>query len=238
MKPSNHDPQELEKFEAISDRWWDLKGEFAPLHTINPLRLGWIKSIANGIQDKKILDVGCGGGILAESMARYGADVLGIDLGEQSIQVARNHAIMENIHNLEYRTIAVEELAKISPQQYDIITCMELLEHVPNPAAIVQSCAQLVKPHGLVFFSTINRNPKSFLYTIVGGEYLFKLMPKGTHNFNKYIKPHELRSFSEIAGLTQMNTIGLHYSPIGKYFWLAPDITVNYMTSCIKTSTS
>ncbi|NNP70677.1 bifunctional 2-polyprenyl-6-hydroxyphenol methylase/3-demethylubiquinol 3-O-methyltransferase UbiG [Acinetobacter sp. Ac_5812] len=234
MKPSNYDRHELAKFESISKNWWDRQGEFAPLHRINPLRLGWIKSVANGIQDKKILDVGCGGGILAESMARDGANVLGIDLGEQSIQIARDHALLENIQKIEYRNIAVEELAALAPQQYDIVTCMELLEHVPHPASIIQACAKLLKPNGLAFFSTINRNPKSYLFTIIAGEYILKLMPKGTHDFTKYIRPNELRSFSKTAGLTQTDTIGLHYNPITRYFWLAPDITVNYMTSCIK----
>ena len=194
----NVDKQEIEKFESIASRWWDLEGEFAPLHRINPLRLGYIMQRVDGIFGKKILDVGCGGGILAESMARRGADVLGIDMGEAPLAVGRLHAQQDNVQNIEYRQIPVEELAQEQAGQYDVVTCMEMMEHVPDPASIVKACQALVKPGGHVFFSTINRNPKSYLFAIIGAEYVLRMLPKDTHDYHKFIRPtemaHEIRN--------------------------------------------
>ncbi|MBF7688821.1 bifunctional 2-polyprenyl-6-hydroxyphenol methylase/3-demethylubiquinol 3-O-methyltransferase UbiG [Acinetobacter rathckeae] len=229
MSAFNVDKQEIAKFEALAEKWWDQTSEFRPLHEINPLRLNWINQHAQGLQGKKVLDVGCGGGILSESMARIGADVLGIDMGEAPLNVARLHAQKESVNNIEYQQIPVEELAKTHAGQYDVVTCMEMLEHVPDPASIIKACQQLVKPGGHVFFSTINRNPKSYLFAIIGAEYILRLLPKGTHDYHKFIRPNELKQDIQAANLTFKHSIGLHYNPITKYYWLAPNVDVNYM---------
>jgi 2-polyprenyl-6-hydroxyphenyl methylase/3-demethylubiquinone-9 3-methyltransferase len=231
MSSINVDPQEIAKFEALAAKWWDTspQSEFYPLHQINPLRLNWIDDFCQGLAGKKILDVGCGGGILAESMARRGADVLGFDLGAAPLAVARLHAEQAQVNTIQYQQIPVEELALAQAGQYDIVTCMEMLEHVPDPASIVKACHDLVKPGGHVFFSTINRNPKSYLFAIIGAEYVLRLLPRGTHDFKKFIRPSELASFVRQAGLSYDDIIGLHYNPLTKYYWLAPNVDVNYM---------
>jgi 2-polyprenyl-6-hydroxyphenyl methylase / 3-demethylubiquinone-9 3-methyltransferase len=230
QKPSrNVDDQEIAKFAALAEQWWDTESQFRPLHQINPLRLNWIIEKANGIADKHILDVGCGGGILAESMARRGATVLGIDMGEAPLAVGRLHAEKEGIERIEYRQITVEELAATLPATFDVVTCMEMLEHVPDPASIVRACMTLVKPGGQVFFSTINRNPKSYLFAIIGAEYLLRMLPRGTHDYQKFIRPSELASYIRDAGLILEEATGLHYNPITKNYWLAPNVDVNYM---------
>jgi 2-polyprenyl-6-hydroxyphenyl methylase/3-demethylubiquinone-9 3-methyltransferase len=231
MTQINVDPQEIAKFEALAEKWWDTspKSDFYPLHQINPLRLNWISDFCGGLADKKILDVGCGGGILAESMARRGATVLGIDMGAAPLAVAALHAEQEGVSNIEYRQVPVEQLAAEQAGQYDIVTCMEMLEHVPDPASIVKACFDLVKPDGHVFFSTINRNPKSYLFAIIGAEYVLRLLPRGTHDFKKFIRPSELASFIRDAGLSYEDITGLHYNPLTKYYWLAPNVDVNYM---------
>jgi 2-polyprenyl-6-hydroxyphenyl methylase / 3-demethylubiquinone-9 3-methyltransferase len=231
--PSSHpqhnvDHQEIAKFEAVASRWWDLEGEFKPLHRINPLRLNYIMQRAEGIFDKKILDVGCGGGILAESMAREGAVVTGLDMGAEPLQVARLHALDSGIP-VTYVQETVESHALLYPQHYDVVTCMEMLEHVPDPASVVYACAQLVKPGGHVFFSTINRNPKAWLLAVIGAEYVLKMVPKGTHDHKKFIRPSELISWVDETALREKNMIGLHYNPITDHFKLGPNVDVNYM---------
>lgn len=230
----NVDHQEIAKFEALAAKWWDTESEFRPLHQINPLRLNWIDENAGGLAGKKILDVGCGGGILSESMAYRAESVLGIDLGEAPLEVGRIHAKQKGVNNVEYRCIAVEQLALEQPAQYDVVTCMEMLEHVPDPASIVKACFDLVKPNGHVFFSTINRNPKSYLFAIVGAEYVLNLLPKGTHDYKKFIRPSELAKAVRDAQLELKNMIGLHYNPLTKHYWLAPNVDVNYMMHTIK----
>jgi 2-polyprenyl-6-hydroxyphenyl methylase/3-demethylubiquinone-9 3-methyltransferase len=228
MNTPNVDPAEIAKFEALAARWWDADSEFKPLHQINPLRLNWIDERA-GLSGKRVLDVGCGGGILAESMARRGASVLGIDMGEAPLAVGRLHASQAGVENLEYRQVPVEQLAAEQPQSFDVVTCMEMLEHVPDPASVIRACQQLVKPDGHVFFSTINRNPKSYLFAIVGAEYVLRMLPKGTHEYAKFIRPSELASWIRAAGLNLRESTGLHYNPLTKYYWLAPNVDVNYM---------
>jgi 2-polyprenyl-6-hydroxyphenyl methylase/3-demethylubiquinone-9 3-methyltransferase len=225
----NVDDQEIAKFAALADQWWDTESQFRPLHQINPLRLNWIIEKAAGIADKHVLDVGCGGGILAESMARRGATVLGIDMGEAPLAVGRLHAEKMGVERIEYRQITVEELAATLPATFDVVTCMEMLEHVPDPASIVRACMTLVKPGGQVFFSTINRNPKSYLFAIIGAEYLLRMLPRGTHDYQKFIRPSELASYIRDAGLILEEATGLHYNPITKHYWLAPNVDVNYM---------
>ncbi|WP_343597755.1 bifunctional 2-polyprenyl-6-hydroxyphenol methylase/3-demethylubiquinol 3-O-methyltransferase UbiG [Acinetobacter sp.] len=229
MSQLNVDPQEIAKFEALAEKWWDQHSEFKPLHQINPLRLNWIDEHAEGLRGKKVLDVGCGGGILAESMARRGADVLGIDMGEAPLAVAQLHAQQHQVNNIQYKQIPVEQLAEEQAGQYDIVTCMEMLEHVPNPASILQACQRLVKPNGYVFFSTINRNPKSYLFAIIGAEYVLRMLPKGTHDYHKFIRPSELAQDIKNAGLELKAMTGLHYNPLTKHYWLAPNVDVNYM---------
>lgn len=238
MSNLNVDPQEIAKFEAVAAIWWDQHSEFRPLHMINPLRLNWIDEHAHGLAGKKVLDVGCGGGILAESMARRGAHVLGIDMGEAPLNVARLHAQQENVDNIEYRQIPVEQLAEEQAEQYDVVTCMEMLEHVPNPASIIAACQKLVKPNGHVFFSTINRNPKSYLFAIIAAEYVLRMLAKGTHDYNKFIKPSELAADIRQANLKLQNMIGLHYNPLTKNYWLAPNVDVNYMVHTVKVDAS
>jgi 2-polyprenyl-6-hydroxyphenyl methylase / 3-demethylubiquinone-9 3-methyltransferase len=224
---SNVDPDEIAKFERLAARWWDPSSEFRPLHEINPLRLDWINARAP-LSGKTVLDVGCGGGILAEAMAARGARVTGIDLGEAPLAVARLH-LKESGQQVDYRKIAAEELAREQPGGFDIVTCMEMLEHVPDPASTVAACAQLVKPGGQVFFSTLNRNPKSWLFAIVGAEYILKLLPRGTHEYMKFIRPSELDSMSRHAGLNVREYTGMHYNPLTQRYTLGPGVDVNYL---------
>ena len=229
---TNADPIELEKFSQLAHRWWDASSEFKPLHEINPLRLGYIDRIA-GLSGKNVLDVGCGGGILSESMAGLGANVTGIDLGDKALQVAKLH-LLESGKQVEYRKIAVEELAAEQPEHYDVVTCMEMLEHVPDPQSVVRACTQLVKPGGHVFFSTINRNPKSYLFAVIGAEYILKLLPRGTHEYAKFIKPSELAQFCRNAGLDVADVTGMTYNPLSKIYALGRDTDVNYICACHK----
>lgn len=227
----NADPQELAKFSELAHRWWDPESEFRPLHQINPLRLEWIDALA-GLRGKRLLDVGCGGGILAEAMARRAEHVVGIDLAQRPLGVARLHALEQGVTNVDYREISAEELAVSEPHAYDVVTCMEMLEHVPDPASIVRSCAELVRPGGWVFFSTINRNPKSFLFAIVGAEYVLGLLPKGTHEYAKFIRPSELAAWIRDAGLTLRGTRGMEYNPLTRRYGLSADTSVNYLLAC------
>jgi len=224
----NVDHSEINKFEALAARWWDPHSEFKPLHEINPLRLEYINQICH-LDGKKVLDVGCGGGILAEGMAAKGADVTGIDMGETNLGVARLH-LLESGLNVDYLQITVEQLAEQMPASFDVVTCMEMLEHVPDPASIIAASAKLVKPGGHVFFSTLNRNPKSYLFAIIGAEYLLRLLPKGTHDFEKFIKPSEMDQWTRKAGLNVKAMTGLVYNPFTKTYKLDPgDVDVNYM---------
>lgn len=229
----NVDQAELEKFGALAARWWDPESEFKPLHAINPLRLGWVQEHTGSLAGKRILDVGCGGGILSESMAQAGASVTGIDLAEKSLKVARLHGLESGV-KVEYRAVPVEDLAAEAPETYDIVTCMEMLEHVPNPASVVQACAQLVKPGGWVFFSTLNRNPKSFLFAIVGAEYVLRLLPRGTHSYENFITPSELAQAGRQAGLQSISMRGMTYNPLTQIYALAPDTSVNYLMATRK----
>jgi 2-polyprenyl-6-hydroxyphenyl methylase/3-demethylubiquinone-9 3-methyltransferase len=224
----NADPAELAKFSELAHRWWDKNSEFRPLHEINPLRLGWIESLCQ-IKDRQALDVGCGGGILADSMARKGAQVLGIDLSTKALKVAQLHALEANTVGVKYREVSAEGLAAEQPSQFDVVTCMEMLEHVPDPASVVQACATLVKPGGWVFFSTLNRNPKSFLLAIVGAEYVLNMLPRGTHEYAKMVRPSELAGFCRRAGLDLKHTRGMQYNPLTKRYWLSDDTSVNYL---------
>ncbi|MBL3526516.1 MAG: bifunctional 2-polyprenyl-6-hydroxyphenol methylase/3-demethylubiquinol 3-O-methyltransferase UbiG [gamma proteobacterium endosymbiont of Lamellibrachia anaximandri] len=223
----NVDHAEISKFEELASRWWDPHSEFKPLHEINPLRLGYIDDIAS-LSGKRVLDVGCGGGILSESMATKGAGVTGIDMGEAPLQVARLH-LLETGLEVNYERIPVERLAAEQPASFDVVTCMEMLEHVPNPASVVNACATLVKPGGHLFFSTLNRNPKSYLFAIVGAEYLLRLLPRGTHDFSKFIRPSELDRWIRGAGLETKDMTGLVYNPLSRSYRLGPDVDVNYM---------
>lgn len=225
---NNVDAQELAKFSELAHRWWDPESEFRPLHQINPLRLEWIDELAV-LRGKRVLDVGCGGGILAEAMARRAAQVTGIDLAAKPLGVARLHALEAGVENLEYREIATEALAVEKPGAFDVVTCMEMLEHVPDPASVVRACATLVKPGGWVFFSTLNRNPKSWLFAIVGAEYVLNLLPKGTHEYRKFIRPSELARDCREAGLEVLHTRGMEYNPLTKRYWLSGDTSVNYL---------
>ena len=231
---ANADPKELAKFSELAHKWWDPESEFRPLHQINPLRLGWIEQCAGPLDGRRIVDVGCGGGILSEAMARKGAQVLGVDLAERSLKVAQLHAMEAGIDNVRYREVAAEVLADEQPGQFDIVTCMEMVEHVPDPAAIVAACAKLVKPGGWVFLSTLNRNPKSFLFAIVGAEYLLRLLPAGTHEYAKFIRPSELATWGRSAGLDVLHTRGMEYNPLTKRYWLSDDTSVNYLLACRK----
>ena len=233
MNTANVDPAELAKFSSLAHRWWDREGEFGPLHAINPLRLDWIDGIAP-LKDLRVLDVGCGGGILADAMARKGADVLGIDLAEKSLKVAQLHALEAGTPHIAYRQVAAEVLADEMPGAFDVVTCMEMLEHVPDPAAIVRACAQLAKPGGWVFLSTINRNPKSFLMAIVGAEYVLNLVPRGTHEYARLLRPSELAQFCRAAGLDLQHSRGLEYNPITRRYRLTGDTSVNYMVAARK----
>lgn len=228
---ANADPLELDKFSQLAHRWWDPNSEFKPLHDINPLRLEWIDRLAGGLRDKRVVDVGCGGGILAESMSAKGARVTGIDLSDKALKVAKLHQL-ESGAQVDYRFIAAEALADEAPEQFDVVTCMEMLEHVPDPASTMAACARLVKPDGWVFFSTLNRNPKSYLFAIVGAEYVLSLLPKGTHDWAKFIKPHELASHARQAGLEPAELMGMTYNPLTKVYRLERDTDVNYLMAC------
>ena len=227
----NADPAELAKFSELAHRWWDPQSEFRPLHQINPLRLDWIDGLAP-LRGRHVLDVGCGGGILADSMARRGADVLGIDLASKPLKVAQLHALEANTPSIDYREVAAEELAAEQPARFDAVTCMEMLEHVPDPSAIVGACATLTKPGGWVFFSTLNRSPKSFLFAIVGAEYVLNLLPRGTHEYARFIRPSELARWCRAAGLEPQATSGLTYNPLTRRYRLAGDTSVNYLLAC------
>jgi 2-polyprenyl-6-hydroxyphenyl methylase/3-demethylubiquinone-9 3-methyltransferase len=228
----NVDQSEIAKFSALAHRWWDPNSEFKPLHAINPLRLAWMKSFVN-FEGKKVVDIGCGGGILAESIAQSGAETTGIDLSEKALKVAELHAL-EVGANLTYRAISAEDLAQEQAGQYDVVTCMEMLEHVPDPASVVCACAALCKPGGTLFFSTLNRNPKSYLFAIIGAEYILRLLPKGTHEFAKFIKPSELVRFTRAADLEMLGMKGLGYNPITQVYSLNDDVDVNYMIAVRK----
>jgi 2-polyprenyl-6-hydroxyphenyl methylase / 3-demethylubiquinone-9 3-methyltransferase len=224
----NADPAELAKFSELAHRWWDLESEFRPLHEINPLRLEWIEGIAP-ISQRRVLDIGCGGGILADSMARRGAEVLGIDLAGKALKVAQLHALEAGTRGVKYREISAEALAAEQPGSFDVVTCMEMLEHVPQPASVIQACADLVKPGGWVFFSTINRNLKSFMLAIVGAEYVLGMLPRGTHEYAKLIRPSELAAYCRAAGLDLRHTRGMEHNPLTRRYWLSGDTSVNYM---------
>ena len=229
MNPTlNADPAELAKFSELAHRWWDLDSEFRPLHQINPLRLGWIQSMCT-LQGLQALDIGCGGGILADSMARQGAEVLGIDLSAKALKVAQLHALEAQTPRVTYREVSAEALAQEKPASFDVVTCMEMLEHVPDPASVVQACATLVKPGGWVFFSTLNRNGNAFLQAILGAEYLLNLLPRGTHEYAKMIRPSELASYCRRAGLELQATRGLGYNPLTRRYALSTNTQVNYL---------
>ena len=224
---SNVDARELDKFGELAHRWWDPNSEFRPLHEINPLRLDWIDRHV-GLANKRVLDVGCGGGILSEAMAGRGAIVTGIDLSERPLGVARLH-LHESGQKVDYRQIAAEDIAREMPGAFDVVTCMEMLEHVPDPASTIRACAELVKPGGTVFFSTINRNPKSYLFAVIGAEYMLKLLPRGTHDYARFIRPAELARYAREAGLQSEEIIGMHYNPFSKQYSLGPGTDVNYL---------
>jgi len=228
----NIDPQEIAKFEELASRWWDPHSEFKPLHDINPLRLDFIDQRAS-LTGKTVVDVGCGGGILSESMAQRGAIVTGIDMGEAPLSVARLHQLESGVE-VDYRQITAEQLAVEQPQAYDVVTCLEMLEHVPDPASVIRACAELVKPDGHVFFSTINRNPKAFMFAIVGAEYLLKMLPKGTHDYSKFIKPSELEGWVRQADLSLRELTGMSYNPLTQSYSLGHDVSVNYLMYCQK----
>jgi 2-polyprenyl-6-hydroxyphenyl methylase/3-demethylubiquinone-9 3-methyltransferase len=235
MNPTalNADPAELAKFSELAHRWWDLDSEFRPLHQINPLRLDWIQSFTS-LQDVTALDVGCGGGILADSMARKGASVTGIDLSAKALRVAQLHALEVQTPHVSYREVSAEALASEAPAAYDVVTCMEMLEHVPDPASIVQACSTLVKPGGWVFFSTLNRNSMAFLQAIVGAEYLLGLLPRGTHEYAKMIRPSELALFCRRAGLDLHSSCGLGYNPLTRRYAMSSNTQVNYLVATRK----
>ena len=233
----NFDPAELAKFSDLAHRWWDKDSEFRPLHQINPLRLAWIENIVS-LKHLRVLDVGCGGGILADAMARVGANVLGIDLSVKALKVAELHAIEAQTENVDYREISAEALAAEMPESFDVVTCMEMLEHVPDPSLVVRACAALVKPGGHVFFSTINRNAKAYLFAIVGAEYILKLLPRGTQDYDKLIKPSELAAYCRSSNLNLTHTKGLQYNPLTRNYWLDSNTSVNYMFAVRKSDST
>ena len=223
----NVDAAEVAKFNALASRWWDPEGDFRPLHEINPLRLDWIRQHVM-LADKAVVDIGCGGGILTESLAVAGADVIGIDMADGPLSVAKLHRAESGV-SVTYEQMTAEALAASKPAKFDVVTCLEMLEHVPDPSQVIRSCAELVKPGGDVFFSTINRNPKAFVFAIVGAEYLLKLLPAGTHAYEKFIRPSELEEWARIAGLELRSSIGMHYNPLTKDYSLGPNLDVNYL---------
>ena len=231
----NADPAELAKFSDLAHHWWDPESEFKPLHQINPLRLDWIHALAD-LNQKRVLDVGCGGGILADSMARKGADVTGIDLASKSLRVAQLHALETGTPNIQYREVSVEALAQEQPASFDVVTCMEMLEHVPDPSSVVRACAELVKPDGWVFFSTLHRSAKAFMLAIVGAEYVLNMLPRGTHEYAKMIRPSELAASCREAGLDLVGTKGMEYNPITQRYALTTDTSINYMLAARKFS--
>ena len=226
----NIDPREISKFEELASRWWDPNSEFKPLHEINPLRLNYINQRAP-LQGKNVVDVGCGGGILSESMAVSNATVTGIDMGKAPLSVAKLH-LLESGQQVDYRQITAEQLAAEKPAEFDIVTCMEMLEHVPDPASVIQACFDLVKPGGDVFFSTINRNPKSYLFAIIGAEYLLRMLPKGTHDYSKFIRPSELVQWARVSGLNTEDLTGMTYNPLTRIYKMGKDVDVNYIVHC------
>jgi 2-polyprenyl-6-hydroxyphenyl methylase/3-demethylubiquinone-9 3-methyltransferase len=228
----NVDREEIAKFEKLADRWWDPNSEFRPLHQINPLRLQWIDQRAH-LKGKTVLDVGCGGGILTESMATLGAKVTGIDMGKAPLAVAKLH-MRASGQRIDYLHSTAEDLAETRPGAFDVVTCLEMLEHVPDPAAVVRACYELVKPGGLVFFATINRTPKSFLLAIIGAEYVLNLLPRGTHEYRKFIRPSELEEWAREAGLMMRELTGMHYNPLSRRYWLAPGVDVNYLAYTVR----
>lgn len=228
----NVDPQEIAKFEKLASRWWDPASEFKPLHDINPLRLDYIERFVS-LNGKQVLDVGCGGGILSEGMARRGATVTGIDLGDKPLKVAELHALESKL-DIEYIKISAEEMAEAHPETYDVVTCLEMLEHVPDPASSIAACAQLLKPGGTLILSTINRNPKSYVFAIVGAEYLLRMLPKGTHDYAQFIRPSELETWVRHAGLSMFDLCGMSYNPFSKQYRLGKDLDVNYLAACSK----
>ena len=230
---SNVDPAELAKFSELAHRWWDTESEFNPLHQINPLRLAWIQTLAP-LAGKKVVDIGCGGGILSDAMARQGAEVLGADLAVKSLKVAQLHALEAGTQGVQYREISAEDLAQEQAGQFDVVTCMEMLEHVPDPSSVVKACSALVKPGGWVFFSTLNRNPKSFLFAVVGAEYILNLLPKGTHEYARMIKPSELADWVRANGLNVMHMKGMTYNPFTRHYALGTDTDVNYLMATQK----
>ena len=232
MDSMNADPLELQKFSELAHRWWDPSSEFRPLHEINPLRLEWINARVP-LAGKRVIDIGCGGGILAESMAKKGANVTGIDLSEKALKVADLHSLESGVQ-VRYQLIAAEAMAEQEAGQYDVVTCMEMLEHVPDPAAIVRACAALVKPGGQLFFSTLNRNPKAYLFAVLGAEYLLRLLPRGTHDYAKFITPAELSQYARNAGLDVNGMKGMGYNPLTKVYSLNQDTSVNYLVACSK----
>jgi 2-polyprenyl-6-hydroxyphenyl methylase/3-demethylubiquinone-9 3-methyltransferase len=229
---ANVDPGEIRKFEELASRWWDRQGEFKPLHDINPLRLNFINS-GSLLEGKRVLDVGCGGGILCESMAACGADVTGTDMGKAPLSVARLHAVESDL-DIDYRQITVEDLAATEAGTFDVVTCMEMLEHVPDPPSVINACRQLAKPGGSIYFSTINRNPKSFLFAIIGAEYLLKMLPAGTHDYGKFIRPSELDAWCREAGLDVIDIQGISYNPVTGMYRTSKDVDVNYMVHYLK----
>jgi len=234
MEHTNSDPREIAQFEALANRWWDPDGEFKPLHQINPLRMEFVTR-REELMNKTVLDVGCGGGILSESMARSGATVTGIDLAQSGLAVARLH-LEDSGLDIDYQHVSVEALADRQPGSFDVVTCMEMLEHVPNPSSVIASCSALVKPGGSLFFSTINRNPKAYLMAVLGAEYLLRLLPAGTHDYSKFIRPSELASWCRQTGLSVEELVGLHYNPLKREFYLGSNVDVNYLAYCRRVS--
>ena len=227
----NVDETEIDKFSQLAHKWWDKDSEFKPLHDINPLRLDYIDRWGD-IRGKTVLDVGCGGGILTEAMARHGAEATGIDMAKKSLKIAKLHALEGNVANVHYRLVSVEDLAAEAPASFNVVTCMEMMEHVPDPASIVRACAKLAKPGGHVFFSTLNRNPKAFMQAIVGAEYLLRMLPRGTHDYHKFITPAELARMCRQAGLEWLDAKGLTYNPLSRQYRLSDSLDVNYMVAC------